>query len=318
MSDACVPQRKRPSNDEHDIDEDDNIIPLPGRAFLEQQITDGKVFYYHSVFVQKLHERAKHAAASTHRRIRPIPKPYVKTWMCDTDMIQRMHFHEVIMPVGVVSHLSSMLNSKRLPCIDVSEWYGPPIPLYTRHPRMWVYALDKERAFKCIIIAIRDIVNDAKSGKETWLRLYGIKDDLHQYSMDGEAIIFGKTKEEDCIKCAVLYVQDAKLIVRYGPNGPKEFNAEGVNFDRPCIQMVDSFVAALISFCRSPTEYLASTGKLIGECMHCGAALSDPKSVSLGMGPICYKNWMKIEKYYMTTAAAAASTTVNCSSSESE
>ena len=123
---------------------------------------------------------------------------------------------------------------------------------------------------------------------ERWLKLYGTRDIYHQFSPDGSAVVFGETKDENDSKCVVLYPRTNLLVFRGSAGGPSAFiNKEGA-IDVP---LANRFVQQLIQFCTSPLDFLAKTGKIVGQCLVCGAALSDPHSQVMGMGPVCYKQW---------------------------
>lgn len=47
----------------------------------------------------------------------------------------------------------------------------------------------------------------------------------------------------------------------------------------------------LIEFCKDPLEAAIRYGRETGNCACCGRELTDPKSIELGIGPICIENW---------------------------
>jgi Family of unknown function (DUF6011) len=49
--------------------------------------------------------------------------------------------------------------------------------------------------------------------------------------------------------------------------------------------------AALRAIWKDPERFMIQFGKLSGKCGKCGAPLSDPESLELGIGPICAKNY---------------------------
>ena len=56
----------------------------------------------------------------------------------------------------------------------------------------------------------------------------------------------------------------------------------------------------------SPIEYLARVGRIMKECMYCGAAIVDPESLERGIGPVCYKNMSKMQRLYFKNVAQKA------------
>jgi hypothetical protein len=49
--------------------------------------------------------------------------------------------------------------------------------------------------------------------------------------------------------------------------------------------------AALRAIWKDPERFMIAFGKLSGKCGKCGAPLSDPESLEMGIGPICAKNY---------------------------
>lgn len=127
--------------------------------------------------------------------------------------------------------------------------------------------------------------------KDEYIKLYGTFDSYHNFMEDGSAIIFGTSKDEDDDKTVILYPKQRKLVFRMGVQGPHLF----MNKERtgPNMKLVTRFVEEMVYFGISPLEFLAKTGKIVGECLNCGLALSDPHSQVLGMGPVCYKGWRR-------------------------
>lgn len=127
--------------------------------------------------------------------------------------------------------------------------------------------------------------------KDEYIKLYGTFDSYHNFTEDGSAILFGTSKGEADCKNVILYPKQRKLVFRMGVQGPHLFmNKEHTG---PDMKLITRFVEEMVYFGISPLEFLAKTGKIVGECLNCGLALSDPHSQVLGMGPVCYKGWRR-------------------------
>lgn len=50
-------------------------------------------------------------------------------------------------------------------------------------------------------------------------------------------------------------------------------------------------IEALASFAADPVKAATLYGQMTGQCCMCGLALTDARSVTVGYGPICAKNW---------------------------
>lgn len=58
------------------------------------------------------------------------------------------------------------------------------------------------------------------------------------------------------------------------------------------VREAEAFVAdALRVIARNPSEAATAYGRRTGSCSCCGRELTDPKSIALGIGPICAEKW---------------------------
>lgn len=60
---------------------------------------------------------------------------------------------------------------------------------------------------------------------------------------------------------------------------------------RPSSDCATSDLEELIVINQNPQDAIAAHGHATGECGACGRPLTDPKSVELGIGPICLQKW---------------------------
>lgn len=79
------------------------------------------------------------------------------------------------------------------------------------------------------------------------------------------------------------------LYVKYQGNYAGKISPEGVftkTFNTP-----EEVEQELIEFCKAPMEAAVKYGRETGNCACCGRTLTDPKSIELGIGPICLEKW---------------------------
>lgn len=56
-------------------------------------------------------------------------------------------------------------------------------------------------------------------------------------------------------------------------------------------QMQDVLQPVLMQLAAQPAQTAAAYGKMTGNCCFCVSPLTDPRSVEVGYGPVCAKNW---------------------------
>lgn len=92
-----------------------------------------------------------------------------------------------------------------------------------------------------------------------------------------------------------------KIILTDGePFGKNKFygvvNEAGVFVAKPSLLLAPKYLLKdvsdmLVKLGQNPAEIASVHGKITGHCMFCNLALTDPKSVSVGYGPICAEKW---------------------------
>jgi Family of unknown function (DUF6011) len=78
-------------------------------------------------------------------------------------------------------------------------------------------------------------------------------------------------------------------------NKPGGFGSGYYCYIKPNFQLSDNapdwVVEQLREFAKDPAEYAGAYGKKTGSCCFCSQTLTDPRSVTVGYGPVCANRW---------------------------